>query len=91
MLRDERLAGSNSPCHSKPVMMKSRCVSMRPDFSDLRIGSRLRPVMLSGTSRPAISRKVGARSAKLTKSVTFRPGFIPAGHIIASGTCTPKS
>jgi FAD/FMN-containing dehydrogenase len=37
-------------------------------------------------SRPASSRKVGAKSMKETKSSTMRPGdWMPSGHMIASG------
>jgi short subunit dehydrogenase-like uncharacterized protein len=91
MLRHERLAGSSSPCHSRPVMIQSRSGSTRPDFPDVRIGSRLRPVMPAGTAMPAAPRNVGAKSAKLTKSVTVRPAGTRAGHIIASGTWHPRS
>ena len=73
-------------------MMWSRSADTRPDWSDLRIESKERPVIFFGASSPAASRNVGATSVVETKSVTVRPppGMVP-GHMIAIGTRAPES
>jgi len=52
---------------------------------------KLRAVIACGGFRPAASRKVGARSAMLTKSSTARPPLAFAFHITTSGTRVPVS
>ena len=65
----------------------ARLWPLRPD---LRTPIRLRPVITSGGSTPPASRKVGARSIRLTKSSTTRPpGASP--QRTARATPVPKS
>jgi len=67
-----------------------------PRCGGREISVRLRPgdsaMPLSAHDIFATSMNVGARSTKLTKSSTVRPGFaMPAGYIIASGTWFARS
>jgi len=53
--------------------------------------SKLCPVISTGGFKPAASRKVGARSMRLTKSPETWPGFIFPGQHIARGWRVPPS
>ena len=77
-------------CRSLPIKTWSLLAITRPDFGDRKMSNKLRPVigcMIGAICvTPAASINVGARSAKLTKSVTTRPRpLIPFGQRIASG------
>ena len=52
----------------------------------------LEAVIMSGTMRPAASRKVGAKALRLTSLLLTRPeALIPSGQRMAKGTREPSS